>query len=548
MSTAIPSVDDTSIPIDVFGVKEVGIESWQRQFHWPIPPELFPEICRELLRHFLAVATSSGDEHRHVMLASFKAQLPFFQWLHMLLLQRRAEGGGRELLLTEETQFTRLLDRGAARSRPRVEGQPLTRPATLATMRSWAWFGREQLRSRSLRGFLQGSRGSESCLAFPGQHRLGREYCLEREIHPVLVPVELFLGRPKEDPSPRWRDTVRSLVDGYLAITERYCGPLSSGQREIATGYFDDSMSDYRATFNGITGRLRRVPRLETMRFLSSSLGSPIHKVVSQAFRLLGGHLIGVSHSNAFGRPNTFNVCLNELAMCDEYVVGSSAEKKVFEFCIDHYKQTMPELPDIPHSRVTTVRNHYTFRRSVPADDRELRIRSVMVIGAPYVPFQNYQLPGANGIRWLALELDVVRRLKKAGFTVYYKAHPDRLQECRDIFEGRVDAMIGGRTEDAWGEADCVLNTTWGATSFSMALLAGKPSILIDTLGAPWPPHVRPVIEKRCLIVGTVIDTSNNSIHLDDGDFGRCVETLRHPSRVAQQLRESESEFLELLT
>jgi hypothetical protein len=238
---------------------------------------------------------------------------------------------------------------------------------------------------------------------------------------------------------------------------------------------------------------------------------------------------------------------VNELAMCDEYVVGSSAEKRVFEFCIDHYKQTIPEVPDIPHSRVTVVRNHYRFQRSIPADDGELRIRSVMMIGAPFVPFQNYQIPGANGIRWLSLELDVLRRLKVAGFTVYYKPHSDRMEECREIFEDRVDAMIGGRSEDAWGEADCVLNISWGTTSFSMALLAGKPSILIDTLGAPWPTDVRRVIEKRCLIVGTMIDTSDNSIRLDDGDFSRCIETLRHPSLVAQRLRESESEFLELL-
>lgn len=546
--TTDASASQMGIPVDVHGVKAIGVDAWHRDFHWPVHPQHFPDLCHELLRHYLAVAAGEPEEHRRILLAAYKVHLVLCQWVHLLLLERGASAGGRELLLTEATQFTRLLDRPPENVNAGPEGKSLQRPTPMARVRSVLWFAREQTRRPSLAAFLGHlSRGDTTHLMFPNTTCLGRTYCEQRQIRPLPVPVEMFVGRQRSGSDPTWRAMLERLVEGYVEAVEKACGRLTDRQRAVIDQHLTESLADYRATFHGVLRHLRHVPRLHRTRLLTSSLGSPIHKVVSESFRFLGGQVVGVSHSYAFARPNTYNVCVNELPLCDEYVVGSEAEKKVFEFCIDHYQREIPELPEIPHSRVTAVGGYYQLDAEGAKRRERSAIKSVMIVGAPYVPHQSYQLPGANGIRWLSLELELVQRLKGAGFSVFYKAHPDRLQECRDIFEGRVDAMIGGRSEDAWDAADCILNMTWGATSFSMALLSGRPSVLIDTLGAPWPPGVREVIEKRCLIVGTVIDERDNSVRLDGPGLDRCIESLREAPAVFRDLHESEVEFLRLL-
>ena len=536
------------IAVDVSGARKLGIEDWHREFRWPVHPDMFVRACSEMQEHFGQVARSSITEHQLVLLSSFKAHVFFYQWIHMLMLERAAAGSGESLLTTPDTRFTQLLEESPnAYGNVEAGGVPSV-PGVRQRTRAWLGFAKRQLMGGEGRALLGGARDRRKILSFSSYSGVSMAYFEQNGLIPLYVPVEMFFGR-KHDAGSEWQELGDRITRGYLDIAERYCGPLTGGQVEKIRRYFGGCLAAYATLFEATVARVRRVEANAHLRVASCSLGSPVHKAVGQAIRYVGGEVVGMCHSNSFGRPNTYAICLNELAICDEYVVGSEAEKQSLSHLMEYYKRQMPSTPPMPEGRVSSLRGFYGL---VGATDATLHstagpIDSIMIVGAAYVPYQSCWLPGANGLRWLYLEVELTRRLRQEGFKVLYKPHPDRLDECEGIFEGHVDAIIGGRFEETWNQADCILNMSWGTTSHGYALRTCKPYILIDTVGAPWPPAIRSVIERRCMIVGTTIEEADNSVRLDEADLMRCLKLLRNPSLIRQRILESHGEFCALL-
>lgn len=537
------------VAVDVDGVREVGLDRWHDGFSWPIHPELFPAVCREMLGLYLSVARCARSDHRLVLLASFKVHIIFYQWVHMLLLADGAGRTGRHLKLHRKTLFTELLPNARA-----VEGSTCAwmlpvAPRSRQRLQSALWFGKRQIARGEILTAWRRLASEEVCIAFPHQYPICRRYCELRGADPVSVPLELLVGGTHLEVVPDWASLTEEIVEGYAGIIGRYCGVLSDRQRLTLQQYFHTCLDRYFGLFGATIAWLSRLPRVDSWVLLSSSLGSPIHKIVAQSVRHLGGRVVGMSHSNAFGRPNSYNVCANEMAICDEYVVGSAAEKEVFEYCIDHYGNLIPESAEIAHGRVTAVRDHYHLVHDGDSPFAEFpsTISTIMLVGAPYVPYQNYYFPGASGIHWLYLETGLIRRLRAEGFSVLYKPHPDRIEECRGFFDGRVDAVLDGRVEDIWKQADCLLNMSWGTTVYSFSLLTCRPCIVVDTAGAPWPPSVRSIVEQRCMVIGTVVDERDNSVRCREEDLAECISLLKDPQRIRARLEASHEAFLSLL-
>jgi hypothetical protein len=155
-----------------------------------------------------------------------------------------------------------------------------------------------------------------------------------------------------------------------------------------------------------------------------------------------------------------------------------------------------------------------------------------MLVGYPMSYHYHLYHPEQNALPHLHLELRLVAALKKHGFEVVYKAHPDTYREVRDLFEHRVDAIIPEPFETVCREglADCALFGTPSTTIFGYVLLSNMPVTVVDIEGTIWHPAVKPMAMRRCAFVSArpdgagriefaedeLIDAVRNSRHLMD--------------------------------
>ena len=122
----------------------------------------------------------------------------------------------------------------------------------------------------------------------------------------------------------------------------------------------------------------------------------------------------------------------------------------------------------------------------------------------------------------------LVKLLKKSGYYVIYKAHPDRLVEVKGIFEGYADKVLTSeRFEDVYSMADCVLFSHAYTTTFGFALLTKLPAVLFVTKGESWFPRVFDLLKKRVSVVSTTPDDSGR-LEFNEKDLLSAVEKSVH--------------------
>jgi hypothetical protein len=96
--------------------------------------------------------------------------------------------------------------------------------------------------------------------------------------------------------------------------------------------------------------------------------------------------------------------------------------------------------------------------------------------------------------------------LRTAGYRIIYKAHPDHAKDVCAMLADYADAIDGGRFEDVYRQADCLLFAHCNTTTFGFALLTGKPMVLLQVKSDPWYPRFRQLVQKRCCFVEATID------------------------------------------
>ncbi|HEC65179.1 MAG TPA: hypothetical protein ENI23_07795 [bacterium] len=111
------------------------------------------------------------------------------------------------------------------------------------------------------------------------------------------------------------------------------------------------------------------------------------------------------------------------------------------------------------------------------------------------------------------LELRIVNILKKAGYKVIYKNHPDgNLSDSIIDFFGSNVQTVSERLEEVMSHADAFLFYHSRSTTFGQALCTNKPIIYINGGWEDWLPEIYELIVKRCCIVSAHFDERNRLI------------------------------------
>ncbi|MBU4488974.1 MAG: hypothetical protein KKI13_07950, partial [Candidatus Omnitrophica bacterium] len=121
--------------------------------------------------------------------------------------------------------------------------------------------------------------------------------------------------------------------------------------------------------------------------------------------------------------------------------------------------------------------------------------------------------------------------LKKAGYDVIYKVHPDRTREVDGIFEEKAE-IRKGYVEDCLDRADAFLFGSIRTSAFATILCTNKPIIALrmesDEPFKPSSEKAMECLKKRCRFVNAGFDERNRII-FDESELIRALSRKPEP-------------------
>ena len=134
-------------------------------------------------------------------------------------------------------------------------------------------------------------------------------------------------------------------------------------------------------------------------------------------------------------------------------------------------------------------------------------------------------LDGAGYFSYFQLDVQyrVAKLIKKNGYRLIYKVHPDRSEEVGELFTEVSDHVERSPFEDVWDTADGYVFTHPGTTVFGGAVMTDKPMLLVDLFNNNWNDSGYQLLRRRCNMVASAYD-SNNRIIFDEGEFSEKLD------------------------
>jgi len=231
--------------------------------------------------------------------------------------------------------------------------------------------------------------------------------------------------------------------------------------------------------------------------------GNTFNRSFSAGCILSGTKVVSSVHGQPYAtlRPNNTRLHHGELSISTELLMESRGLYVLYNKIQSQYKDKFI-LPNA--SRLYSDKNHSLFIE-MQSEKKPNSVDRVMLIGYPYCGSYSSDCSVLNDFSMLRIEVDIIRALKKSGFYVIYKAHPDRRDEINNVFDGCVDEILVEPFEDCYNHADCLVFSSFATTTFGFSLMTNRPIVLVNTITDLYDESYD-LIGRRCNIVQTYIN------------------------------------------
>lgn len=505
-----------AFPVDIFGVKRLGVDEWQKDFFWPVSDLEFFSMIDRIEDLFHRLIKESGPTIRDILISNSGLIQQCGMVLHALVVLDRLKKKGNTVLYDDRSMHYYELLSGnlkpfSGEYKAKFPGRLKNRVKQTAK-----FFFKNNINLSSIRKTMSGDKAPVSLGSFV---RLKKEYCKQNDLLVIHKSDFDFFEQHFSASQQRLSEIEDVLQDVLLNITDLakdYQIFLDSFQKNFLIDSVRKPLHLSYLLYNGI---IQRYPK-EINLLLLSEVAKSNHKTICLALKhKFNTKIIGFEHGNTFGTQCTPDFWLNELIHCDEYVLATSNS-------IQNYAegQSLGKFLNGAKTRFTSVDDDYYSRlveknMKVPMPGKTKR---VMLIGFPMNQYRYTHLKGHFSLFHLDLELRLLGLMKKMGFDVIYKAHPDRLMEIRGIFDGKADEIRTEPFEDVSHSCDAFLFTHTDTSTFGIALCTNKPVIAIEIQGKLWCKNVYKLVSKRCRMVSAHLD-ENCRIVFDEQAFKRAL-------------------------
>jgi len=486
-------------PIDIDGVKNIGVEEWLKNYYIPVTGKEYYEIYKSILNTYITSIKKyeSNDYIYQIAVSNLKipGTIATFVLETQQLLRLKKEGYayllGKERISIGEPPYNLTNIERVNIVGKSIEGLTFSGVFKnyLRTIKNNVYcsnlFIKDVFNKKPNLYFLSGSRTTEELNAF----------CSKDSITPIWLSPMQFVRRKTNTVSADLLPNCAELmvfVNEFIALIEESF-PLIRKQafkelkKEIEE-CFKDSLLFYH---NNIVFLRKWMPK----KLLATGLGKPIQRLFCSAWRYAGGEVIGLSHGNGYCRSYLPPVILDGATITNKYVVTSSGHEEVWRKAIKDFFLGLksPEL--------IRLDNYYIrLFEELQKNSSVNKIKKVMIISS-IIKSYSFVDSEYHTFAFLHLELRIIRYLRSAGYNIIYKPRPDALHMIEGIFEDYADEVLTDKFEDVYQHADCLLFTSPYSTTFGFSLLTNKPIVLINVSGYTWYSRAFELIKKRCSMV-----------------------------------------------
>lgn len=371
--------------------------------------------------------------------------------------------------------------------------------------------------------FPQSSRKGVFIIGDKNQKEIS-EYLSEIESRPIVLKPRLYenpsVNLNESDIFKRERENLRSRVEQFFKALRN---ELPEHSQFFSAGIEKDFFEFYLASLESLFSTIRRIEKWKHARkLLVTHIGNIHHRIFASAWKMLDRETIGFSHGNIYPYAYAPGDILNgAMDILNKFVVVSKGEKKLLEDALRDFKPASNN--EIKFIALKNSAYKQIFEKAQTQDRQVHKISTIMFVGHPMDNFNSPYLDFMNTLSLFDLELRLLKDLKSFGFKIIYKAHPDTLSSTAGIYDKLVDTVEGGRFENNYKEADCILFTKPFSTTFGYALMTKKPVVLLKHQQFGWHKDILPLLEKRVSLLDASLN-ENGRILYDIKQLKNAIE------------------------
>lgn len=472
------------LPGDAFAVREMGMDRWLASPAWPVEDDAYFAMVAALRGAYIQGLDELDGVDRHVWMSDYPFVVFLAMHVHALMVEARCAAQGVEV---HHGPLSRSFFRPDWDATGRVFARSLGGRSRLALRRlaKNVLCNRQVRPLRALKGLVRPDAlgiGSLDPLktAYAARHGLA--------VDNTYLPL-LYAGCDFFSASPtRALDAcARSFAAGLETTLARDHGVELDASAVGACKALRLGM--LRAAYDHV---VRKGPRVGHV--LVTEIARPLHRIAAHALRERGAHAAGFHHGNNMGGLVQDEFAFTGMSAMDEFVCPTPGSTAAFRAL--YADSPMAERAPV---RFTSMDSDKYERLRREAADTPLpeRIETVMVMGFPMNAYRALSVPGNHFAPHLELECRIMRQLRESGYRVLYKAHPERLEEARGLFDGICHEVVPEPFEQVWKRADAILIKDTTSTTFGHALCLNRPIVFIDFEKPQWRPEQHELLERR---------------------------------------------------
>lgn len=515
----------TEYPINIYGVKEYGVRKWLNDYWAPVGGKEYQTIYEGILSSYISELNALQDETAYwIAVSNYKIIYLISKHIYSSLkLLRLRKMGFTHIIGKDREDITekiktpvdfasaKLIDNRAFDNLLLENAKDILRIVKY----NWREIGDINFHKNFFDPhFLVGNRTNKQI----------ESYCHEKGISPVQIFPMLFgrkaLGKAN---ITKELDLMKVFTSAFLCRAIKLHPAIKSLKEKWLFYALIDCFKYSLLFFHNSLFFLKHIKK-KTL--LIDTIGHWTQRLFCSAWRHSGGEVVGVVHGNAYCTSyGPTGVTDGYLSVIDRYVASSKGQRDLLEHAARDFSLGFENIVVFSHAKTNA---YFPLFKKLQKATAVRSIKKVMILGFPMNDQVYDWFADRHALPILQFELRIAKLLKNSGYSVIYKAHPDRLTEVKGIFEGYADNVLTSeRFEDVYSMADCVLFSHAHTTTFGFALLTRLPVVLFVTKGESWFPRAFDLLKRRVSVVGATPDDSGR-LNFDEKELLSAVEKSVH--------------------
>jgi len=501
---------DDKFPVDIFAVKKYGIDKWQKNFFWPVSDDEFISIYKDIDQSFVnEISKQNRDIKIPLIIQDRFLILEYANFLHVLKVMKAIQSRRMDILSLNSTWWYRnLLLRGdidthISRINQYKEKIPLLSKKVKSIAKSIICNKHILLHPLSMK--------NKTIVKLVGSiNPLVEKYLTSYSDWVYLTSQSDWLPKDAEFELPedfksRVCQCSKDLVARLNLIASKRDIPLSSAHKEHLQRLAEEEIMNAARISESIKQNLKCKKKID---LLISGRGNQFYITAGMAVQEHGGTVTMIAHGGDTGFLNHPALLVNhfDIPTVNNFVTYNSESARLYERIKTNHSKCKDNKLNILFAETDEYFKLWKRHRKKQISSRN---KKVMIIGYPHSQWRK-PFTGSFALVRLDMELRLIDFLKRHSYDVFYKAHPHRMSETKDIFESKAH-VLKGYLQNHLDKVDVFLFPSITTTAFSVALCTNKPVITFDLSYKRHEafPEAMELLKKRCMIIDTKFDERN---------------------------------------